>query len=233
MSRDGMAPGAAGLHLVGGTVLLRPEEQVAEAMLAGWRNQQPARNLAFSTIEGRENAVKAFSRHADAFPWQWMPQMVDEWLGDLRAIQHLRQSTLRNYAEAVRSFCAFLTDPAHGWAAECERRFGSHPIQVCHEWNTAVHLQDNEADPAKRAFTRDELQAFFDYADEQVHRVSGAGRKGWLPAFRDATLVQDRPMPTGCAAVRIGCWTWSTSAPTRTRRSSETSASATSAGARR
>lgn len=63
-----MAPGAAGLHLVGGTVLLRPEEQVAEAMLAGWRNQQLARNLAFSAIEGRENAVKAFSRHADAFP---------------------------------------------------------------------------------------------------------------------------------------------------------------------
>ncbi|YCK38255.1 tyrosine-type recombinase/integrase [Actinomadura sp. ATCC 39365] len=190
MSRDVMAPGAAGLHLVGGTVLLRPEEQVAEAMLAGWRNQQMARNLAFSTIEGREKAVKAFSRHADAFPWQWMPQMVDEWLGDLRAIRHLRQSTLRNYAEAVRSFCAFLTDPAHGWAAECERRFGSHPIQVCHEWNTAVHLQDNEADPAKRAFTRDELQAFFDYADDQVHRVSGAGRKGWLPAFRDATLFK-------------------------------------------
>ncbi|GAA1857898.1 tyrosine-type recombinase/integrase [Actinomadura bangladeshensis] len=190
MSHDGTAPGAAGLHLVGGAVLLRPEEQVAAAMLEGWRNQQLARNLAFSTIEGRENAVKAFSRHADAFPWNWTPQMVDEWLGDLRAVRHLRHSTLRNYAEAVRSFCAFLTDPAYGWAGECQRRFGTHPIQVCHEWNTAVHLQENEADPAKRAFTRDELQAFFDHADDQIHRVSGAGRKGWLPAFRDATLFK-------------------------------------------
>ncbi|SEG91855.1 hypothetical protein SAMN04489712_1312 [Thermomonospora echinospora] len=98
MNRDGPVPGVASLHVVGGTVLLRPEEQVAEAMLAGGRNQQLARNLAHSTIEGRQNAVKAF--------------------------------------------------------------------------------------------THDELQAFSDYADDQVHRISGAGRKGWLPAFRDATLFK-------------------------------------------
>ena len=54
MGRDGLAPGAAGLHLVGGLSLLRPEEQVFTAMLDGWRNQQLARNLAFSTINGRE-----------------------------------------------------------------------------------------------------------------------------------------------------------------------------------
>jgi hypothetical protein len=30
---------------------------------------------------------------------------------------------------------------------------------VVHEWNTAVHVQDAEGDPAKRAFTSDELQA--------------------------------------------------------------------------
>ena len=62
-----MAPGSAGLHLVGGLMLLRPEEQVFTAMLDGWRNQQLARNLAFSTINGREKVVGAFVRHADAF----------------------------------------------------------------------------------------------------------------------------------------------------------------------
>ncbi len=190
VGRETEVPGAASLHLVAGTALLRPEEQVAEAMLQGWRNQQLARNLAFSTIEGRENAVKAFTAYADAFPWTWTPHLVDEWLGDLRAIRHLKRSTLRNYSEAVRAFCAFLTDPAYGWAEECERRFGNHPIQIVHEWNTAVHLQESEADPSKRAFTRDELQAFFDHADDQIHQVRGAGRKGWLPAFRDATLFK-------------------------------------------
>ncbi|MGQ4426651.1 hypothetical protein ACN6LL_001289 [Streptomyces violaceoruber] len=36
---DGTAPGAARLHLADGVPLLRPEEQVFEAMLDGWRNQ--------------------------------------------------------------------------------------------------------------------------------------------------------------------------------------------------
>jgi hypothetical protein len=47
------------------------------------RNQQLARNLAFSTIDGREKVVQAFARHVDAFRWNWTPQLVDEWFGDL------------------------------------------------------------------------------------------------------------------------------------------------------
>jgi site-specific recombinase XerD len=184
------APGAARLHLADGVPLLRPEEQVFSAMLDGWRNQQLARNLAFSTVEGRERVVRAFAVHADAFPWQWTPLLVDEWCTDLRAVRGLRRSTLRQYQEAVRMLCDYLTDPEYGWAGQCIARFGTHPVQVCHEWNTAVHAQQAEGDPVKRAFTQDELQAFFDYADDQVARVRASGRKGWLAAFRDAVLFK-------------------------------------------
>lgn len=183
-------PGSAGLQLADGVSLLRPDEQVFRAMLDGWRNQQLARNLAFSTITGREKAVEAFARHAGAFPWHWAPGLIDEWLGDLRAVRHLKRSTLRSYQEAVRSFCDFITDPIYEWPAECERRFGTHPVQVVHEWNTAEHVQESEADPRKRAFTLAELEDFFAYADEQVTRVRAAGRKGWASAFRDAALFK-------------------------------------------
>ncbi len=136
--------------------------------------------------------MRAFAAHADAdaFPWAWSSPLADEWFGDLRAVRGCVRSTLRGYQEAVRLFCDYATDPAYGWAAECERRFGTHPIQVCHEWNTAVHMQECEAESPKRAFTRDELQAFFDHADDEVSRVRGHGRKGWLPAFRDAMLFK-------------------------------------------
>jgi site-specific recombinase XerD len=190
VGQDGLAPGAAGLHLADGLALLRPEEQVFVAMLEGWRNQQLARNLAPSTISGREKAVQAFARHADVFPWHWTSALVDEWLGDRRAVGNLKRSTLRNYQEAVRSFCAYLIDPVYQWSSECERRFGTHPVQVVHEWNTAVHAADAESDAGKRAFTRTELITLFDHADEQVDRIRRAGRKGWLPAFRDATLFK-------------------------------------------
>ncbi|TDC60558.1 site-specific integrase [Micromonospora sp. KC207] len=187
---DGSAPGAARLRVVDGVPLLRPAEQVFEAMLDGWRNQQLARNLAVSTVEGRRATVRAFAAAASAFPWRWAPQMLDEWLGDLRSVRHVKRTTIRSYQDAVRSFCQYVTDPAYGWAAECETRFGSHPIQVVHDWNTAVHVQESEADAAKRAFTRRELQTFFTYCDDQVARIRGLGRKGWLPAFRDATLFK-------------------------------------------
>ena len=182
--------GSARLHLASGVALLRPEEQAFAAMLDGWRNQQLARRLAFSTVEGRERTVRAFAAHADAFPWGWTPQMVDEWMTDLRAVRGLRRSTLRGYQVAVRLFCQYVTDPAYEWSAECEERFGSHPVQVVHEWNAAVHVQDAEGDPSRRAFTREELQAFFDHADGQVARVRAAGRKGALAAYRDATLFK-------------------------------------------
>ncbi|GAA0564231.1 hypothetical protein A8924_2715 [Saccharopolyspora erythraea NRRL 2338] len=181
---------AARLHLVDGVALLRPDEQVFQAMLNGWRNQQLARNLAFSTIEQRERTVRAFVDYTNAFPWDWTPQFADEWFADLRAIRHCARSTLRSYQDALRSFGDYVTSSAYEWPAECERRFGTFPVPVIHDGNAAVHVQEIEASPTKRAFTVEELQAFFDYADDQVLKARGAGRKGWLPAFRDATLFK-------------------------------------------
>jgi len=60
--------GAVRLHLADGVPLLRPEDQVFTAMLEGWRNQQLARNLARSTVEGRESTVKAFAGYVSAYP---------------------------------------------------------------------------------------------------------------------------------------------------------------------
>lgn len=190
MASSGSVPGAAKLLVVDGVALLRPEEQVFAAMLTGFANQQLARNLARTTVEGRERTVKTFAAHADAFPWQWTPGMVDEWLGDLRSLRDLKRSTIRSYGATIGAFCGFAIDPVYEWAATCEERFGNHPVQVVHEWNTAVHVQDNESDPKKRAFTKAELHAFFAHCDDEVARIRAFGRKGWLPAFRDATLFK-------------------------------------------
>jgi integrase/recombinase XerC len=187
-----LAPGAAGLHVVAGLPMLRPEEQVFAAMLDGWGSQQLARNLAPGTVEGRQRAVRAFAAHAGAYPWAWTPQMVDEWCTDLRTVRRLRRSTLRSYQVAVRLVCAYLTDPAYDWPQQCQRRFSTHPVQVVHEWNAAVHAQQAEAEPSKRAFTLEELQAFFDHADTQVARIRAAGRKGSPARLPGRGAVQGR-----------------------------------------
>lgn len=190
VSRDDDVVGGAGLLLVGGARLLHPREQVFEAMLEGWRNQRLARNLTLTFVEGGEAKVRAFMRHVEVFPWEWTPAMADEWFADMRGVRHLARSTLRGHQGAIRGFCSFITDPAYGWAQVCEEQFGTHPIQVLNEVNSAAHVADSEADAAKRAFTRDELQALFDHADDQVAQKRARGRKGWLAAFRDATIFK-------------------------------------------
>ncbi|HZE03336.1 MAG TPA: site-specific integrase [Pseudonocardiaceae bacterium] len=173
-----------------GVRYLHRADQVLQDMLTGWRRQQLARNLSFATIDGRARLVGRFIGHANEMPWSWTVQHVDEFFGDLRVEHLLSRSTVRTYQNALRLFCAYLTDPHYGWDTVCEEAFGSHPSQVCFEWNTAGHHQDNEQDPRKRAFTRVELQAFFDRADDEVARIRTLGRKGWLPAFRDAVLFK-------------------------------------------
>ncbi|MFI8631253.1 hypothetical protein ACIGEP_01480 [Microbacterium sp. NPDC077663] len=68
---EGALAGSARLVLLDGVALLRPDEQVFEAMLEGWRNQGPARNFARSTVQARERQVRAFQAHAATFPWEW------------------------------------------------------------------------------------------------------------------------------------------------------------------
>lgn len=91
-----------------------------------------------------------------------------------------------------RLFSEYICDGRYGWAAACEAAFGEgvFPVAICHEWNTVAHLNDYEGSPEARPFSRQELQAFLDHADEQVERAAGSKHKGALTAYRDATRLQ-------------------------------------------
>ena len=54
----------------------------------------------------------------------------------------------------------------------------------------SIHTSDHEARPAVRPLSRDEVQAFFDYADDRVDQARSRGQKGWKSVFRDATLFK-------------------------------------------
>lgn len=188
MARRVEVAGAAHLVLVQGAALLHPEPAVFEGMLAGWRIQQESRLLAGPTVGARDKTVRRFQAFTGEYPWRWRPQDVEEWTVSLRSASRAH-STIRAYQNALAMFMGYLCDARYGWVAECEERFGEHPVQVCHEWNTAAHA-DYEGDPARRPFSRGELQAFFDFADEAVATARARGRKGWLAAWRDSALFK-------------------------------------------
>jgi len=120
----------------------------------------------------------------------WQPVDVEDWTVQLRSGRAPAHSTLRNYQNALAMFCDYLIDARYGWAQQCQDRFGTHPVQICHEWNTAAHTSGFEGRPSVRPFTRAELQTFFDAADDQVDRARRERRKGWAAAFRDAALFK-------------------------------------------
>jgi integrase/recombinase XerC len=182
--------GAAHLELVSGVAQLRPEEAMLEAMLRGWRAQQKSRGMRDETVADRERLIRRFGAFTNEYPWQWTAGQVDEWSAYLTGERHLAPSTIRAYQGDVRLFTEFLIDARYGWGSACEEAFGTYPVAICHEWNTIAHLNGYEGSPEARPFTREELQRFFDYADEQVERAVRSRRKGALAAYRDATIFK-------------------------------------------
>ncbi|MEO3861900.1 tyrosine-type recombinase/integrase [Acrocarpospora sp. B8E8] len=183
--------GSARVALTSVVTRLHPEDAVFAAMLMGWtRQQRGGRRLQQATIDDRIHTVRRFQKFADEYPWNWTAGQVDEWMDHLVSELGRAKSTIRNYQIALRMFCDYITSPYYQWPQECEARFGTHPIQVCHEWNTATHLVEYEGAPARRPMTRKEIQQFLDYADAQVEEKIRLGRKGALAAYRDATVFK-------------------------------------------
>jgi integrase/recombinase XerC len=184
--------GSAQLELVSGVAQLRPEDAMFEAMMRGWRAQQLARGLRVETIEGRERLVRRFMAATNDYPWKWGPAHIEEWIVSLGGERHLALSTIRSYQVDLRLFSEYLIDARYGWASACQEAFGEgvFPVAICHEWNTVAHLNDYEGRPEARPFSRQEVQRFLDFADEQVERAARSKHKGALAAYRDATLFK-------------------------------------------
>lgn len=189
---DSLDPaGSARLHLASGVPLIRAEEVVLRAMFEGYlAHQVGSRGMRRNTVSKRLGVVRQFVKYTNEYPWQWGAAHLDEWMISLVSEHQRAKSTIRNYQTALKSFCDYLIRPEYHWAKECEERFGEHPVQICFEWNTRAHLTDYEGNPDRRPMTRDEVQAFFDFADDQVDEAVRSGRKGALTAYRDATLFK-------------------------------------------
>ncbi len=177
--------GAAHLVLAEGVHHLQPEEAVLAAMLDGGETQQRSRRLAPPTIEPRLRVIRRFVEFCNEYPWQWAPADLEECTVSLLSEPNpVAFSTVRSFQQAVAMFCDYLVDGRYGWGVACEKRFGTHPVQICHEWNTVAHAAEYEGRPGNRSLT------LFNHADDQVVAAERMGRKGWVAAFRDAALFK-------------------------------------------
>lgn len=185
------AQGVALSSSASNVVDIQPEKALFEAMLDGWAKQQRARFLRESTIITRLRLVRRLTDFSGLYPWQWTPAEGEAWVSSLRSgPSPLRLSTLRSYEVELRMFCEYLRDSRYGWSEQCLNRFGAAPEQVFHPDNSIIHVGEYEGDPSRRPLTYDEVQALFDAADRRVDVIRSLGRKGALPALRDAAMLK-------------------------------------------
>lgn len=177
--------------LADNVVALDPERSVFEAMVQGWAQQQRARFLREATIGPRVRLVHRLAEFTGLYPWQWTPEEGEAWVSDLRSgPTPLRFSTVRGYQVDIGLFCSYLLDSRYGWITECTDRFGRAPLQVFHEDNSIIHVDEYEGDEGRRPLTYDETQALFDAADGRVAQIRARRRKGALSALRDAVALK-------------------------------------------
>ncbi|MCL2464849.1 MAG: tyrosine-type recombinase/integrase [Micrococcales bacterium] len=183
--------GSARGVLAAGVTFLDPASSVFEGMLTGWERQMRSRGLIASTVAPRVRLIRRFTDFADGYPWAWTAADVEDFTVSLMSGEHrLAPSTIRGYHETLRMFCDYVTDQRYEWMEVCADQFGATPSQVCYDHNTMAHLVDYEGLPARRPVSYDELQALFDWLDERVDRLASSGKKGALPALRDAVMIK-------------------------------------------
>ncbi|WP_308436881.1 site-specific integrase [Streptomyces omiyaensis] len=180
-------PGAIRLVRAANVAALDPEAAMFTAMLTEWEQQQRSRLLTKKTITDRLSLVCRFAEFTGtSYPWDRTPEDVEAYFATRLSRGELVWSTVRGQQGDLEMFCAFMTGSRYGWAAACSDEFGRFPVQVCHDWNTAAHVAEYEGRPGRRALTFDELQTFFDAADDRVEETRRKRRKGVLAAWRDA-----------------------------------------------
>lgn len=191
MVKAGTPYGTASLYLADGVRFLNAEETVFQAMIEGWRDLHTGGRLnKKASVDDHIYRVKAFHQFSNEWPWQWSAGGFDEWMMHLVSVRKLLPSTIRAYQTSIRLFCDYICSPHYEWVAQCEAHFGTHPVQVCHEWNSSRHVLDYEGHPARRPLSREEVQRLFDYIDDEYERRIELRKKGALQVYRDATLFK-------------------------------------------
>ena len=165
-----------------------PDEFLSD-VLTGWKRQQLAQNFSVETAKRRTRSVMRMASFVGKHPWEWLTGDADEFFSHLRGVENLSHNTVRAYQTDVKLFLDFATASIYDWNERCGQLFGTVFSQVVTEFNRSSH-SDETGEGSKRPFSIRELQEFFDLADLEPERILNSGRKGALPAWRDAVMFK-------------------------------------------
>lgn len=144
-----------------------------------------------NTIRRRSRLISRFVEFTNEYSWRSRPIDVDQFLADMRSQDTpVALTALRSYTNMTSTFCSYVGYNRYGWVSFCEKQFGDVPSQICFEWNSPQHTTETAVPPKRRAFTKAELQHFFDAVDDFIDEAHRTGSKRWMTALRDSTAFK-------------------------------------------
>jgi site-specific recombinase XerD len=181
---------AAALYASALDWLPAPERALLERMLTGYTNWRVSRRHGPKSIYSSLNVICDFLHHAKGIPGQVAPSDFERWGTHLYAERQIAASTQRKYQTDVRCFFDYVQNEPR-FRNEVRQHLGTDIVQVSTPENSILHRQQVErsANNGRRAFTEEELLAYFASLDRDIEFAYRNGNNKTLFALqRDKTM---------------------------------------------
>ena len=133
--------------------------------------------------------VRLRSGAAEDLAERTLEEMLLGWRNQQLA-RNLAFATINGREAQIRRFVTDISEYPWRWTAALVDEWLGDQRSVHHLRQSTIRGKAITGRGGLRAFSVEELQAFFDCADELVVASRQRGRKGWLAGFRDATLFK-------------------------------------------
>lgn len=119
--------------------------------------------------------------------WEWETSDLDRWFGHLGRINALATSTQRIVQSNIYSFFEFVSELS--LAREIEQKTGFRLRQICTKDIRIPHRVEREGKNARRNFTDEHLDKFFNTIDEGIEEAQRFNSKDLRSRMRDKAIL--------------------------------------------
>ncbi len=158
--------------------------EVVDALWNRYCGSRKKKQGSFDSLMGNVNRLTLYLRKPF---WDWQTRDLDTWFGHLGRIEKLAISTQRIAQSNIACFLDFACEADN--AGDIERRTGMRPKQVCTPEIRIPHRHEREGKRARRSFTDDHLDLFFDAIWQGIQEARAFNGKDQYSRERDQAML--------------------------------------------
>jgi site-specific recombinase XerD len=140
-----------------------------------------------SSVNGDLAQVHDLMKFSGKAPWMWTEEDFEQWCSVLGVDKKVAIPTQRKYQNAIKNFLDYVVTNVK-YRNEIHRRYGYHPVQICHSENCIPHLVERELTRERQPLSHDQINTLFAEIDETIEEAGKFGSKDFRPLQRDKAM---------------------------------------------